>query len=169
MNTKLSSTLIYSYLFLITAVIGYDLIHEFDALTGAELFWHIILELVILLLSLGGIIYLLKINLSETLEKQKFLQELEEARVQIQNSSAELKSGKRDFIKLIRWQFDEWHLSPGEKEIGFLLLKGLSFDEISVIRNTSSRTARKQATSIYAKAKLKNRNEFAAWFLEDLL
>lgn len=169
MDKKLSSTLIYGYFFIITFVVGYDLFHEFDALSQADLFWHIILELIILVLSVVAIAYLIKINLDETKEKQQFLLELDEAKKQIQNSSAELKSGKKDFIKLINWQFDEWSLSPGEKEIGFLILKGLSFDEISVIRNTSARTARKQAASIYSKANLKNRNEFAAWFLEDLL
>ncbi|MGH1462688.1 MAG: helix-turn-helix transcriptional regulator [Neptuniibacter sp.] len=169
MNSKISSPLIYAYLFLITVVIGYDLIHEFDALSGAELFWHILLELIILLLSVSAIVYLLQKNIVEVQQKEQFLQELEEAKEQLKNTSDQLKIGKSNFIKLINWQFDEWGLSPGEKEIGLLILKGLSFEEISLIRNTSSRTARKQGASIYAKAKLKNRNEFAAWFLEDLL
>ena len=80
-----------------------------------------------------------------------------------------MSEGKRDFIKLIEWQFDEWKLSVVEKEVGLLILKGLSFEEIATIRQTTARTARKQATAIYAKANLSNRSEFAAWFLEDLL
>lgn len=66
-------------------------------------------------------------------------------------------------------QFDIWGLSPAEKEIGLLMLKGLSFKEAAEIRNTSERTVRQQAQDIYRKASVAGRNEFAAWFLEELL
>jgi DNA-binding NarL/FixJ family response regulator len=51
----------------------------------------------------------------------------------------------------------------------FLLLKGFSLVEIGEFRNTSEKTVRTQLSAIYAKAGLKNRAEFAAFFLEDLL
>lgn len=66
-------------------------------------------------------------------------------------------------------QFDIWGLSPAEKEIGLLMLKGLSFKEAAEIRNASERTVRQQAQDIYRKASVAGRNEFAAWFLEELL
>ena len=69
----------------------------------------------------------------------------------------------------IREQFDVWGLTDAEIEIGFLLLKGLSHQEIADIRSTSERTAREQARSLYRKASLSGRNELSAFFLEDLL
>ena len=69
----------------------------------------------------------------------------------------------------INKQFINWKLTPSQKEIGMLLLKGLNFQEIANVRNTSERTVRQQATEIYKKTKLKGRHEFAAFFLEDLL
>ncbi|MFK3865693.1 helix-turn-helix transcriptional regulator [Pseudoalteromonas rhizosphaerae] len=50
-----------------------------------------------------------------------------------------------------------------------LLLKGLSFKEISALRSTKEKTVRQQASDIYSKADLEGRHEFAAWFLEDFM
>ena len=66
-------------------------------------------------------------------------------------------------------QFEIWGLSPAEKEIALLMLKGLSFKEAAGIRNASERTVRQQAQDVYRKANVTGRNEFAAWFLEELL
>jgi DNA-binding CsgD family transcriptional regulator len=66
-------------------------------------------------------------------------------------------------------QLDVWKLTPAEKEVAFLLLKGLSFKEIAAVRGASERTVRQQALAVYAKADLAGRAELAAFFLEDLL
>jgi len=66
-------------------------------------------------------------------------------------------------------QFDGWSLSPAEREVGLLLLKGLSLKEVAETRRTSERTVRQQALAIYRKAGLAGRAELAAFFLEDLL
>lgn len=66
-------------------------------------------------------------------------------------------------------QFERWALSPAEKEVALLLLKGLSHKEIASVRETSEATARQQARAIYKKAGLTGRNDLAAFFLEDLL
>ena len=66
-------------------------------------------------------------------------------------------------------QFEKWSLTDAEKEIGFLLLKGLSHKEISQARNVADTTIRQQARSLYRKAGLTGRNELSAFFLEDLL
>jgi DNA-binding CsgD family transcriptional regulator len=66
-------------------------------------------------------------------------------------------------------QLDAWNLSPAEKEVAFLLLKGLSFKEIAPVRGASERTVRQQALAVYAKSGLAGRAELAAFFLEDLL
>jgi DNA-binding CsgD family transcriptional regulator len=70
---------------------------------------------------------------------------------------------------LIDRQFAEWSLSSAEREIGLLLLKGLSLKAIAELRETSERTVRQQALSIYRKAGVAGRAELSAFFLEDLL
>jgi DNA-binding NarL/FixJ family response regulator len=49
------------------------------------------------------------------------------------------------------------------------MLKGLRHKEIATMRETSERTVRQQALTIYKKAGLDGRTDLAAFFLEDLL
>lgn len=69
----------------------------------------------------------------------------------------------------IQEQFGQWSLTPAEKEVGLLLLKGLSYKEIADIRDTSEKTVRQQASVIYQKSGLPGRAELSAYFLEDFL
>jgi DNA-binding CsgD family transcriptional regulator len=66
-------------------------------------------------------------------------------------------------------QFGRWELSPAEREVGLLLLKGLSHKEIAHIRKVTEATVRQQAQRLYRKANIGSRNDLAAFFLEDLL
>ena len=66
-------------------------------------------------------------------------------------------------------QFLTWKLTEAEREVGLLILKGLSLKEIVGARATSERTIRAQARSIYSKAGLSGRSALSAFFLEDLL
>ena len=66
-------------------------------------------------------------------------------------------------------QFERWVLTPAEREIALLLLKGLSHKQVATVRQTTERTVRQQALAIYRKAGLSGRTELAAFFLEDLL
>lgn len=66
-------------------------------------------------------------------------------------------------------QFERWSLSPAEKEVALLLLKGLSHRELAEVRSVTEATARQQARAVYKKAGLSGRNDLAAFFLEDLL
>ena len=72
-------------------------------------------------------------------------------------------------MEAIDRQFDRWELTPAEREVGLLLLKGLSLREIAEVRGTSERTTREQARNVYRKGGLAGRAELSAFFLEDLL
>jgi DNA-binding CsgD family transcriptional regulator len=69
----------------------------------------------------------------------------------------------------IQHQFDVWKLTPSERQVALLLLKGYSHKHIASATGRSERTARQHATTIYHKAGLGSRAELAAYFLEDLL
>src|SRR5262249_49010085 len=49
-------------------------------------------------------------------------------------------------------QFDRWGLTPAEREIALLQLKGLRHRDIAQLRRTSERTVRQQALTVYRKA-----------------
>jgi DNA-binding NarL/FixJ family response regulator len=82
------------------------------------------------------------------------------------NDSRELIEGLGVAIEK---QFTNWHLTKAESEIGLLLLKGFSHKEAAGLRQTSERTVREQARSLYGKAHLSGRSSLSAFFLEDLL
>jgi DNA-binding CsgD family transcriptional regulator len=60
-------------------------------------------------------------------------------------------------------------LTEAEKEVGLLMLKGLSHKEIANIRNSSEKTVRQQAGAVYAKSGLEGKGQLSAFFLEDLM
>jgi DNA-binding CsgD family transcriptional regulator len=66
-------------------------------------------------------------------------------------------------------QFQAWSLTPAERDVGFLALKGLDVAEIAELRGAAQGTVRAQLTRIYAKADVSGRAQFAAFFVEDLL
>lgn len=75
----------------------------------------------------------------------------------------------RKFFGKIESQFKAWRLTKSESEIALLLLKGLAFKEMEAVRGSSEKTIRQQASTIYSKASLKGRNEFSAFFFEEIL
>jgi len=66
-------------------------------------------------------------------------------------------------------QFRAWALTPAERDVAFLALKGLDVAEIAELRGAAQGTVRAQLTRIYAKAGVSGRAQFAAFFVEDLL
>ncbi|MGH1484055.1 MAG: helix-turn-helix transcriptional regulator [Geminicoccales bacterium] len=66
-------------------------------------------------------------------------------------------------------QFERWGMSTAEKDVGMLILKGLSHKEIARLRGTTEATVRQQAQSIYQKSDLPGKTAFSAYFLEDLI
>ena len=59
-------------------------------------------------------------------------------------------------------------MTAAEREVGLLILKGLSHKEIASLRATTEATVRQQAQAIYRKAGLPGKTAFSAYFLEDL-
>ena len=69
----------------------------------------------------------------------------------------------------IELQFERWGLTPAEKDVALLLLKGLGHKEAAGVLERSERTVRQHAIAVYRKSGLAGRAELAAFFLEDLL
>jgi DNA-binding CsgD family transcriptional regulator len=71
--------------------------------------------------------------------------------------------------QVIDGQFQAWSLTPAERDVAFLALKGLDVAEIAELRGAAQGTVRAQLTRIYSKAGVSGRAQFAAYFVEDLL
>lgn len=107
-----------------------------------------------------------------TLQQKTFVdveKEFVESNSKIKYWQQQNKSLIDGLAKKIHEEFCQWKLTKAESEVALLIIKGFSLEDISKLRGTSERTIRDQAASVYSKAKLKNRIELSAYFLEDLL
>lgn len=95
--------------------------------------------------------------------------ELHESRADAERWQSEARDLLAGLGQLIDRQLERWGLTPAEKGVALLLLKGLSHKEVASARGVSEATARQQATAVYRKAGLSGRHDLAAFFLEDLL
>lgn len=107
------------------------------------------------------------IDISSKLDKAQT--EKEEASILTAHWKSKAEQLKDGIAKEIDNHMTEWKLSAAEKEVGLLLLKGLSIKEIANLRGTSEGTVRHQSLAIYSKSGVTGRSELSAYFMEDLL
>ncbi len=86
-----------------------------------------------------------------------------------QNAELSLHHLRRDFDGLAKQKFERWSLTPAEKDISILLLKGLGTAEISEIRSTKIGTVNLQVHKVLQKAGATNRAEFMSLFMDEFL
>lgn len=131
--------------------------------------WHVALEILAAGLALLGAVHLLRSTLRLRRRLVRQAEDLNRVRAQAEAWRQQARRHVEGLSRSIDAQLDGWRLSPAEKEVAFLLLKGLGLREIADLRGTHEKTVRAQSASIYAKAGLAGRSELAAFFLEDLL
>ena len=158
---------------LMAVLVGIDLITDLRDRTTLA---HVVLELLVVAIGLvaaAAIALRLRRSARAAQELRVHAAQLAEDLRMTQEEAARWRRDAADLIAglsaAIDAQFARWQLSPAEREIALLLLKGLSHKEIAQIRSVSETTVRQQARSLYRKAGLAGRNDLAAFFLEDLL
>lgn len=151
----------------IFALIALDIVSDY----GEGIDWaHVAIELLVLLIAVAGLTMLGRAYYQDM---QLTLRDLQSNLVSAQQEAQRWREESRELIQglgvEIQKQFLRWGLTQAESEVGLLLLKGFSHQEIADIRASSERTVREQARSLYRKAGLAGRSSLAAFFLEDLL
>lgn len=157
----IAGVLVLIALLVMTDVVG-------DLRQGASA-WHVALEILAAGLALLGAVHLLRSTLRLRRRLVRQAEDLSQMRAQAEAWQQQARRHVEGLSRSIDAQLDGWRLSPAEKEVAFLLLKGLGLREIAELRGTHEKTVRAQSASIYAKAGLAGRSELAAFFLEDLL
>jgi DNA-binding NarL/FixJ family response regulator len=152
---------------LIFMLIALDIVSDYSE--GID--WaHIAVELMVLLAAVVGLTIL---GREYYIDTQLTLKSLQTDLAQAQSEALHWREESRDLIQglgvEIQKQFKRWDLTQAESEIGLLILKGFSHQEIADFRQVSERTVREQARTLYRKAGLTGRSELSAFFLEDLL
>lgn len=82
---------------------------------------------------------------------------------------ASAQSALEGLGRAIDEQFTAWRLTPTEREVALLLLKGYGHKQIAALTGRGERTVRQHAGVVYEKSGLSGRAELAAYFLQDLM
>ena len=165
-NIRIKDFVLIAMLLVVIVINTVDFIKDINQ--GDELI-HIGLEILTVCLSIWGIVMLIRMIKSRKQELSVLNKKVEQVESDLELSHSKLKEIGREYNKYISKQFEIWGLTPSEKDVAFILLKGLSFKEISVVRETKEKTVRQQASTIYRKSNVSGRHEFSAWFFEDFL
>jgi len=80
-----------------------------------------------------------------------------------------LRQASAAFMDILDEKFDEWALTPAERDVALFSIKGLSTREIAQLRQTSEGTIKAQANAIYRKAGVSGRPQLLSLFIEDLI
>jgi DNA-binding CsgD family transcriptional regulator len=123
-----------------------------------------------LLLTIGavvGVVFLVTRMQAQHTEKMAILRDLATARAEEKKPANGVRSRLAKLEGRMDIQFQQWGITATEREVGLLILKGLSNKEIAALRATTEATVRQQAQSIFRKANLPDKAAFLAYFLDD--
>jgi len=157
----------------IAILAGVDLVGDVGAATSLR---HILVEGSVLLVGLAGFLWMAARLRAFATERRDLTVRAEALARRLDVSLQEAAKWRQEAGDLIAGlsdaidrQLERWGLSPAEKEVALLLLKGLSHKEIGQVRGVGEATVRQQARALYQKGGLNGRHDLAAFFLEDLL
>jgi DNA-binding CsgD family transcriptional regulator len=80
-----------------------------------------------------------------------------------------LRVSQGSFVELLEEYFDEWSLTPSEREVALLAIKGFMIADIAKLRVTKEGTIKAHCNAIYRKASVSGRTQLLSRFIDDLI
>ncbi|MBO6559520.1 MAG: response regulator transcription factor [Nisaea sp.] len=80
-----------------------------------------------------------------------------------------IASLRGSFEQVLSEKFDGWNLTPAEKDVTLLIIKGLSINDIAGARNTAPGTVKAQSSSIFRKIGVSSRTELMSSVLDEFI
>lgn len=92
-------------------------------------------------------------------------------RTQAQNERMHeaLRLASGAFAEIVEERFDDWALTPAERDVALFVIKGMSTAEIAALRQTSDGTVKAQTAAIYRKAGVSGRPQLLSLFIDELM
>src|SRR6056297_2200619 len=84
-------------------------------------------------------------------------------------AEASLRLASGAFMDVLHERFDDWELTPAERDVALFSIKGLSTADIAGLRNTSEGTVKAQTNAIYRKAGVSGRPQLLSLFIDELM
>lgn len=116
---------------------------------------HIVLEAAVAVALILGVLF-------GALEMRRTLDAAE-------RSESALSAARGAMAGLIEARFGQWGLTPAEREVTLLVLKGFDVAAIAGLRGAAGGTVRAQLARVYARAGVASRAELLSHFVDDLI
>ena len=84
-------------------------------------------------------------------------------------AEANLRLASGAFHKVLEERFDEWKLTPAERDVALFSIKGLTTAEMAALRGASEGTIKAQTNAIYRKAQVSGRSQLMSLFIDELM
>ena len=134
----------------------WDVIQDyFSAATPFFWSWHLTVEASATLVLIGAVIY----------ESQHLL-ELTRRNAEIERNMRVATGALTDVIEDY---FEEWKLTPSERDVAMFAIKGMSNAEIAALRESSEGTIKAHLNGVFRKAGVTGRNQLVSLLIEDLM
>ncbi len=130
---------------------------------------HILLEVTLIVVSLGTAVYLARGWYSASRRLRRSQAELARERAQQEAWRARAEEALARLGTALSEHFDAWGLTPAERRVAMGILRGWSHKRIARETGTSERTIRQHAVAVYRKSGLEGRARFSGFFLEGLM
>lgn len=135
----------------------------------AGLSFHVVFDVLVIAMALAAVTGLWSGWRRAAHSAARLRRSLEEGRAERDAWRASAHLALEGLAEAIDRQFDVWALTPAERDVALLVLKGHSHKRIAKVSGRSEHTVRQHAGAAYQKAGVSGRAELAAFFLEDLM
>lgn len=81
----------------------------------------------------------------------------------------QLQAARGAFSEIMERHFSDWGLTPSERDVALLSIKGLPIAEIASARSTREGTVKAQLNAIYTKAGVANRTQLVGVFIDEII
>ena len=95
--------------------------------------------------------------------------QIRQIRARQRRVETQLRIASGAFLELLDEHFDLWALTPSERDVALLSIKGLSIADIARVRRTKEGTVKAQSNAIYSKAGVTGRQQLLSLFIEELM
>lgn len=73
------------------------------------------------------------------------------------------------FNEVLLQQFDQWNLTPAERDVAIFTIKGFSISEVAQMRGSADGTVKSQLNALYRKAGVSGRGALLGLLVDDLI
>ncbi|HEX9166430.1 MAG TPA: helix-turn-helix transcriptional regulator [Gemmatimonadales bacterium] len=130
---------------------------------------HVLFEVTLILIGLATSVYLVRGWIRARASLSEARRSLAERQAERDAWRANAEKALQGLGEEVARQFEQWGLSPAERDTALMLLKGFSLKQIASLSGRSERTVRQHAVAVYDKSGLAGRAELSGFFLGDLL